>query len=202
MGIEFVDTVSYFATDDIGFVKKVIIGGAYNKHGDAIGYYVVWEPETKRFKISDDGDTLFDIIPEPAVKIKKILDKYEISISGNELFLYADKDVLVEKEKSFKAALTEIAELMNKEKGKTTESQVARMFGQPESKSFAGNGDPIWSYQRNTVHNGILSYVPVVGLFANAQTDTNKVLAILFNKKGTVKNWEFTSSTNHLNAKF
>ncbi|MHB1546130.1 MAG: hypothetical protein ACYCSB_01230 [bacterium] len=87
-------------------------------------------------------------------------------------------------------------------KGKTTEAQVAQMFGQPESKSFAGNGDPIWSYQRNTVHNGILSYVPVVGLFANAQTDTNKVLAILFNKKGIVKNWEFTNSTNHLNAKF
>ena len=87
-------------------------------------------------------------------------------------------------------------------KGKTTESQVARMFGQPESKSFAGNGDPIWSYSRNTVHNGVLSYVPIVGLFANAQTDTNKVLAILFNKKGIVKNWEFTNSTNHLNAGF
>ena len=87
-------------------------------------------------------------------------------------------------------------------KGKTTESQVAGMFGQPESKSFAGNGDPIWSYQRNTVRNGILSYVPIVGLFANAQTDTNKVLAILFNKKGVVKNWEFTNSTNHLNAGF
>lgn len=87
-------------------------------------------------------------------------------------------------------------------KGKTTESQVANMFGQPYSKSFAGNGDPIWSYQRNTVHNGILAYVPVVGLFAHAQTDTNKVLAILFNKKGIVKNWEFTNSTSHLNAKF
>ena len=87
-------------------------------------------------------------------------------------------------------------------KGKTTESQVSLMFGQPESKSFAGNGDPIWSYSRNTVHNGVLSYVPIVGLFANAQTDTNKVLAILFNKKGIVKNWEFTNSTNHLNAGF
>ena len=87
-------------------------------------------------------------------------------------------------------------------KGKTTESQVAGMLGQPESKSFAGNGDPIWSYQRNVERNGILSYVPVVGLFANAQTDTNKVLAILFNKKGIVKNWEFTSSTNHLTAGF
>ena len=87
-------------------------------------------------------------------------------------------------------------------KGRTTESQVAGIFGQPESKSFAGNGDPIWSYQRNVERNGILSYVPVVGLFANAQTDTNKVLAILFNKKGIVKNWEFTSSTNHLTAGF
>ena len=87
-------------------------------------------------------------------------------------------------------------------KGKTTESQVAQMFGQPESKSFAGNGDPIWSYQRNVERNGILSYVPVVGLFANAQTDTNKVLAILFNKKGIVKNWEFTNSTSHLSAGF
>lgn len=81
-------------------------------------------------------------------------------------------------------------------KGKTTESQVARMFGQPESKSFSGNGDPIWSYQRNTLHVGILSYVPIVGLFANDQTDTNKLLIILFNKKGVVKNWQFTNSTN------
>ena len=87
-------------------------------------------------------------------------------------------------------------------KGKTTESQVAQMFGQPESKSFAGNGDPIWSYSRNTERNGVLSYVPVVGLFANAQTDTNKVLAILFSKKGIIKNWTWTNSTNHLTAGF
>jgi outer membrane protein assembly factor BamE (lipoprotein component of BamABCDE complex) len=87
-------------------------------------------------------------------------------------------------------------------KGKTTESQVVQMFGQPESKSFAGNGDPIWSYSRNTERNGVLSYVPIVGLFANAQTDTNKVLAILFNKKGIIKNWTWTNSTNHLNAGF
>ena len=87
-------------------------------------------------------------------------------------------------------------------KGKTTESQVAGMFGQPYTKSFAGNGDPEWSYTRNTERNGVLSYVPVVGLFANAQTDTNKNLTILFNKKGVVKNWEFTNSTNHLSAGF
>ncbi len=87
-------------------------------------------------------------------------------------------------------------------KGQTTESQVAQMFGQPTSKEFAGNGDPEWLYTRNTVHNGILSYVPVVGLFANAQTDTNKELTILFNKKGIVKNWEFANSTNHMNAGF
>ncbi len=80
-------------------------------------------------------------------------------------------------------------------KGKTTESQVAQMFGQPYSKEFAGNGDPEWIYQRNTVHNGVLSYVPIVGLFANAQADTNKVLTILFTQKGIVKNWEFTNST-------
>ena len=87
-------------------------------------------------------------------------------------------------------------------KGKTTEAQVENMFGQPESKSFAGNGDPIWSYSRNTVHTGLLSYVPIVGFFANEQTDTNKVLAILFHKNGILKNWQFTNSTDSLSDGF
>ena len=111
--VEFVDMVSYFATGDKGFVKKVVIGGVYNKHNDGIGYYIVWETESKKYKISDDGDTLFDIIPESVEKIENILNKYGISVSGSELFLYADKDVLVEKEQSFKAALTEIADFIN-----------------------------------------------------------------------------------------
>ena len=87
-------------------------------------------------------------------------------------------------------------------KGQTTESQILQMFGKPTSKEFAGNGDPEWTYTRNTTHNGVLAYVPVVGLFAHAQTENDKQLTILFNKKGIVKNWAFANSTSHLNAQF
>ena len=87
-------------------------------------------------------------------------------------------------------------------KGQTTESQIIQMFGKPTKKEFAGNGDPEWTYSRTATHNGILAYVPVVGLFAHAQTENNKNLTILFNKKGIVKNWAFANSTSHLNAQF
>lgn len=85
-------------------------------------------------------------------------------------------------------------------KGQTTESQVARMFGQPYSKTFKGNGDAEWLYQRNTVRNNFVSYIPIVGFFAGHQNDTNKILTILFHKNGTVKDWAWSNSTTALKA--
>lgn len=85
-------------------------------------------------------------------------------------------------------------------KGKTTETQVVQIFGQPYSKTFKGNGDVEWIYQRNTVHNNFVSYIPVVGFFAGHQNDTNKILTVLFHKNKTVKDWAWSNSTSALKA--
>lgn len=85
-------------------------------------------------------------------------------------------------------------------KGKTTEAQVVRMFGQPTDKTFKGNGEPEWIYKHSALHNGFVSYIPIVGFFAGDQSQTKKELAILFHKNGTIKDWAWSSSNTPLKA--
>ncbi|MHB1696590.1 MAG: hypothetical protein ACYCSQ_00565 [bacterium] len=87
-------------------------------------------------------------------------------------------------------------------KGTTTESQIKQMFGSPAKTSFAANGDLIWQYNYQTSHYTATAYIPIVNLFTKDMKGHNKSLAILFNKKGIVKNYAFSNSANSISAGF
>ena len=84
-------------------------------------------------------------------------------------------------------------------KGRTTESQVSAMLGQPTSKTFKGNGDPEWLYRHNGVRPVFSSFIPIIMFFAIRQNGTDEILTIIFHKNKTVKDWTlFVKKTSHL----
>ncbi len=87
-------------------------------------------------------------------------------------------------------------------KGKTTESQIKQMFGEPEKTTFNGRGDLMWEYKYQHAHDTVAAYIPVVNLFSKDIKGHNKTLVILFNKKGIVKNYAFSNSANSISVGF
>ena len=83
-------------------------------------------------------------------------------------------------------------------KGKTTKSQIKQMFGDPEKISFNSKGDSMWTYEYQHDHDTVAAYIPVVNWFAKDVKGHKKMLVILFNKKGIVKNYAFTNSVNSI----
>jgi hypothetical protein len=93
-------------------IRKIIIN-ELNKHNDYICFYDVSFKDGSH-RISDDGNTLFDIDPdlkEPTKEIVEILKRYGLCCENREIFTFVEKDELESKEKEFEKALTEINNL-------------------------------------------------------------------------------------------
>ena len=83
-------------------------------------------------------------------------------------------------------------------KGKTTESQIRQMFGDPDKTTFNSKDDLMWTYEYQHDHDTVAAYIPVVNWFAKDVKGHKKTLVILFNKKGIVKNYAFSNSANSI----
>ena len=83
-------------------------------------------------------------------------------------------------------------------KGKTTESQIKQMFGDPDKTTFNSKDDLMWTYEYQHDHDTVAAYIPVVNWFAKDVKGHKKMLVILFNKKGIVKNYAFSNSSNSM----
>ncbi|MHB1645922.1 MAG: hypothetical protein ACYCSW_05360 [bacterium] len=83
-------------------------------------------------------------------------------------------------------------------KGKTTEAQVRQMFGDPDKTTFNGKGDLMWEYKYQHDHDTVAAYIPIVNMFSKDVKGHKKTLVILFNKKGIVKNYAFSNSSNSI----
>jgi hypothetical protein len=120
--------IAQYLTTDKGFVKKIILNDVLNSHNDMLTFYVTFmekaflmenyedmpEIMDDAYLISDDRHTLFDINPdlkEPTKEIAKILKIYELKCENSEIFTYATKNELENKEEDFAKALTEINKL-------------------------------------------------------------------------------------------
>ncbi|WP_454727733.1 MULTISPECIES: outer membrane protein assembly factor BamE domain-containing protein [Cupriavidus] len=70
--------------------------------------------------------------------------------------------------------------------GKTTQQEVREFLGGPDDVRFTDSGQEVWQYvQENTTVNGA-TFIPVVGIFAGGSKTDQKLLTILFDKKGVV----------------
>jgi len=78
--------------------------------------------------------------------------------------------------------------------GKTTESEVKSMFGEPTSTSFTGNGLEIWKYDFEKVSADAVSYIPIVSSFGGTASGTKKELTLLFDDHMIVKKAKMTEA--------
>lgn len=78
-------------------------------------------------------------------------------------------------------------------KGKTTESGVRSMFGEPQETDFMTDGRKKWKYIFMHKEEKGINYVPVANWFVGGTNDTAKTLLVLF-KNGTVDDYMFSTS--------
>lgn len=79
-------------------------------------------------------------------------------------------------------------------KGKTTEAEVRKMFGDPMKVSFTDSGNEIWKYDFTKMHAKVQNFIPVVNWFTTGETGRKKTLVFFFNQKKIVENYSMSSS--------
>ena len=76
-------------------------------------------------------------------------------------------------------------------KGKTTESQVKKLFGAPYYSTFTSNGNLEWTFINSQAHSTPVG-IPIVGWFFKKNVKVqNKTLVVLFSRNRVVKNWDY-----------
>ncbi|WP_432262804.1 hypothetical protein [Cupriavidus sp. TMH.W2] len=79
--------------------------------------------------------------------------------------------------------------------GKTTQREVRAYLGGPDDVKFTDSGQEVWQYvQQDTTVNGA-TFIPVVGIFAGGSKTDQKLLTILFDKKGVVVRSTYATNT-------
>ncbi len=85
-------------------------------------------------------------------------------------------------------------------KGKTTQDDVVRLFGEPQSTDFMQDGRKKWVYSFLASKEKGINYVPVVSMFVRGTDDETKSLVVLFNKDNTVSDYIFSKSKGETKA--
>ena len=77
-------------------------------------------------------------------------------------------------------------------KGKTTQTEVKKAFGEPDDTDIMGDGKVKWVYTHIKRSSMARNYIPVVNWMSSGTNDTTKKLVMIF-KDGILE--EFSSST-------
>ena len=80
--------------------------------------------------------------------------------------------------------------------GKTTRSEVERIYGPPNATSFANAQTDIWIYRWARSTAKAENFIPYVGLFVGGQDVQKKELVILFNEQNVVVRHSMRESTD------
>ncbi len=70
--------------------------------------------------------------------------------------------------------------------GKTTQREVQDYLGSPDDVRYTDSGQEIWQYVHHNTSVNATTFIPVVGIFAGGSKTDQKLLTILFDKKGVV----------------
>jgi uncharacterized OsmC-like protein len=89
------------------------------------------------------------------------------------------------KHEDLKAKLTE---------GKTTAEEVRKLFGDPVDTRMNLDGSEEWVYELVRADAKATSYIPIVNLFASGADTDKKTLRVLFDKKGILVKYIYSSS--------
>lgn len=79
-------------------------------------------------------------------------------------------------------------------KGKTTQAQVRKVFGDPMKTSFTDSGNESWEYEFARMEPKATNFIPYVNLIHSGAEGDKKSLVIFFDKHKVVQ--QYTMSTS------
>jgi len=83
-------------------------------------------------------------------------------------------------------------------KGKTTQADVRRLYGDPIKTSFSANGFETWEYEFTRLQSKPTNFIPYVNLVHSGAEGDKKALVVFFDKQKVVH--DFTMSSSRINV--
>jgi hypothetical protein len=81
-------------------------------------------------------------------------------------------------------------------KGKTNQTDVRRIYGDPIKTSFSSNGFETWEYEFTRLQSKPTNFIPYVNLVHSGAEGDKKTLVIFFDKQKIVQ--DYTMSTSRI----
>jgi outer membrane protein assembly factor BamE (lipoprotein component of BamABCDE complex) len=84
-------------------------------------------------------------------------------------------------------------------KGRTTQAEVRKMFGDPIKTSFASNGNESWEYEFSRLQSKVTNFIPYVNLVHSGAEGDKKSLVIFFDRGKVVQDYTMSTSRIDIN---
>ena len=84
-------------------------------------------------------------------------------------------------------------------KGRTSQAEVRRIFGDPIKASFASNGNESWEYEFSRMQSKVTNFIPYVDLVHSGAEGDRKSLVILFDRSKVVQDYTMSTSRIDIN---
>ncbi|HJZ32766.1 MAG TPA: hypothetical protein VKF35_16735 [Hyphomicrobiaceae bacterium] len=81
-------------------------------------------------------------------------------------------------------------------KGRTTQNDVRRIYGDPIKTSFSSNGFETWEYEFTRLQSKPTNFIPYVNIVHSGAEGDKKALVIFFDKQKVVQ--DYTMSTSRI----
>jgi hypothetical protein len=83
-------------------------------------------------------------------------------------------------------------------KGKTTQGDVRRLYGDPIKTSFSANGFETWEYEFTRLQSKPTNFIPYVNIVYSGSEGDKKTLVVFFDKQKVVQ--DYTMSTSRIDT--
>jgi outer membrane protein assembly factor BamE (lipoprotein component of BamABCDE complex) len=83
-------------------------------------------------------------------------------------------------------------------KGRTTQADVRKLYGDPLKTSFSANGFETWEYEFTRLQSKPTNFIPYINLVHSGAEGDKKTLVVFFDKHKVVQ--DFTMSTSRINT--
>jgi outer membrane protein assembly factor BamE (lipoprotein component of BamABCDE complex) len=80
------------------------------------------------------------------------------------------------------------------QKGKTTQAEVRKLYGDPIKTSFKSNGFESWEYEFTRMQSRPTNFIPYVNLVHSGADGEKKSLVIFFDKRKVVEDYTMSAS--------
>ena len=83
-------------------------------------------------------------------------------------------------------------------KGKTTQADVRRLYGDPIQTSFSANGFETWEYEFTRLQSKPTNFIPYVNIVYSGSEGDKKTLVVFFDKQKVLQ--DYTMSTSRIDT--